>query len=177
MNKLGAQTQQSLEFGREDLARMALERKQVTLEELEGLDQQIAGLEVEQEKLTFAEQRLQTKVAAFRTRKEIIKAQYTAAQAQVRIGSTLSGLSEEIGDISLAVERAENKTEMLRAKSGAIDELAASDILTRSVGSTEDDIDRQLRQASKNVSVESELASIKADIKTDKANAHPEDNS
>ena len=67
--------------GREDLARMALQRKQTALIELEGLDEQIAQLELEQEKLTRAEQRLTAKVEAFRSRKEIIKAQYNAAQA------------------------------------------------------------------------------------------------
>ncbi|MDP7534891.1 MAG: PspA/IM30 family protein, partial [SAR202 cluster bacterium] len=118
------QARQALAAGREDLARMALQRKQAALIELEGLDTQIAQLEIEQEKLTHAEQRLQAKVEAFKSKKEIIKAQYGAAQAQVRIGSALSGLSEEMGDVQLAVERAEGKTETLRAKAGAIDELA-----------------------------------------------------
>ena len=126
MIKLDDHARRSLQASREDLTRTALERKQLALPELEGLDQQIAGLELEQEKLTNAEQRLQAKVSAFRTKKEIIKAQYSAAQAQVRIGSALSGLSEEMGDISLAVERAETKTENLRAKAGAIDELAST---------------------------------------------------
>ena len=95
--KLDGQARQAMSAGREDLARLALQRKQASLMELEGLDQQIGDLEMEQEKLTQAEQRLQAKVAAFRTRKEVVKAQYNAAQAQVRIGSALSGISEEIG--------------------------------------------------------------------------------
>ena len=110
---------------------MALERKQTALAELEGLDEQIAGMEREQEKLTQAEQRLQAKVDAFRNKKEIIKAQYTAAQAQVRIGAALGGISEEMGDVSLAVQRAENKTDQMRAKAGAIDELVEAGVLGR----------------------------------------------
>jgi phage shock protein A len=106
--RLDQQARQAIEVGREDLARLALQRKQTALIELQALDEQISGMELEQEKLTLAEQRLQAKVEAFRTKKEIIKAQYTAAQAQVRIGSALSGLSEEMGDISMAIERAEN---------------------------------------------------------------------
>ena len=73
-------------------------------------------MEIEQEKLTHAEQRLQAKVQAFKTQKEVIKAQYSAAQAQVRIGSALSGLSEEMGDITIAGGRAENKTGSLKAQ-------------------------------------------------------------
>ena len=89
--KLDSQARQAVEADREDLARLALQRKQVAIIELQGLDEQIEGMEQEQEKLTAAERRLQAKVEAFRTKKEVIKAQYTAAQAQVRIGAALSG--------------------------------------------------------------------------------------
>ena len=136
-------------------------RKQTALIELQGLDQQVANLELEQEKLTKAEQRLQAKVMAFRNKKEIIKAQYTAAQAQVRIGAALGGISEEMGDISLAVERAEDKTEKLRARAGAIDELAAAGVLEDFTG-REDDIGRELAQITSVQNVEDELAALKA---------------
>lgn len=157
--KLDTQARKAMEVGREDLARLALERKQTSIAELDGLDQQVAGLELEQEKLTQAEQRLQAKVQAFRTKKEIIKAQYSAAQAQVRIGAALSGVSEEMGDISLAVERAENKTETLKAKAGAIDELAAAGVLDD--GSSRDDIDAQLNQLTTSASVDAELEALR----------------
>ena len=155
------QAARSLSAGREDLARLALQRKQTALIELQGLDQQVANLELEQEKLTKAEQRLQAKVMAFRNKKEIIKAQYTAAQAQVRIGAALGGISEEMGDISLAVERAEDKTEKLRARAGAIDELAAAGVLEDFTG-REDDIGRELAQITSVQNVEDELAALKA---------------
>ena len=163
ISKLDSQARQAVEMGREDLAKMALERKQTAIAELQGLDQQVSGLELEQEKLTHAEQRLQAKVQAFRTQKEVIKAQYSAAQAQVRIGSALSGLSEEMGDISLAVERAETKTETLRAKAGAIDELVTSGVLDDPV-SGKDSLDRQLEQVSASASVEAELAALKGSL-------------
>lgn len=162
--KLDSQARQALGAGREDLARIALERKQSAIIELQGLDQQVSGLELEQEKLTAAEQRLQAKVQAFRTKKEIIKAQYSAAQAQVRIGSALSGVSEEMGDISLAVERAEQKTETLRAKAGAIDELAAAGVLDDPISGSEDDLTRQLQQVTATASVDSELEALKAGL-------------
>ena len=161
--KLESQAGQALSAGREDLARLALQRKQVALIELEGLDQQVANLELEQEKLTHAEQRLKAKVDAFRTKKEIIKAQFSAAQAQVRIGGALSGISEEMGDVQLAVERAENKTEQLRAKAGAIDELAAVGVLEDFSG-REDPIGRELAQLAASQNVEDELASLRASL-------------
>ena len=160
IEKLEAQAKQALEADREDLARLALQRKQAATVELQGLDEQIAGMEHEQEKLTQAEQRLQAKVSAFKTKKEVIKAQYTAAQAQVRIGSALSGISEEMGDISLAAERAENKTEQMRARAGAIDELASIGVLDDFSG-TQDDISRELEALTSSQNVEDELSALK----------------
>ena len=171
--KLDTQARQAVEMGREDLARLALERKQTAIGELQGLDQQISGLELEQEKLTHAEQRLQAKVQAFRTQKEVIKAQYSAAQAQVRIGSALSGISEEMGDVSLAVERAESKTESLRAKGGAIDELITSGVLD-DPASSKDSLDRQLEQVSASASVEAELAALKGGLPSGEKKSLPE---
>ena len=158
------QARQAMAAGREDLARMALQRKQTALIELEGLDEQIAQLELEQEKLTHAEQRLTAKVEAFRSKKEIIKAQYSAAQAQVRIGSALSGISEEMGDVQLAVERAEDKTENLRAKAGAINELADSGVLDNQLPGGGDVLSRELAQLTAEQNVEDELAALRTSL-------------
>ena len=163
IEKLEAQAKQALEADREDLARLALQRKQAATVELQGLDEQIAGMEHEQEKLTQAEQRLQAKVSAFTTKKAVIKAQYTAAQAQVRIGSALSGISEEMGDMSLAAERAEYKTEQLRARAGAIDELASIGVLDDFSG-TQDDISRELEALTSSQNVEDELSALKSGL-------------
>jgi phage shock protein A len=167
------QARQALAAGREDLARMALQRKQAALIELEGLDTQVAQLEIEQEKLTHAEQRLQAKVEAFKSKKEIIKAQYGAAQAQVRIGSALSGLSEEMGDVQLAVERAEGKTETLRAKAGAIDELAELGVLDDVSGTAGDPLSRELEQLTASQNVEDELAALRGGPLPDDKKALP----
>ena len=70
--KLDGHARQAMSAGREDLARLALQRKQASLMELEDRDTQIADLEIEQDKLTQAQHRMQAKVAAFRTRKEVL---------------------------------------------------------------------------------------------------------
>ena len=158
------QARQALAAGREDLARLALQRKQTAIMELDGLEQQVAQLELEQEKLINAEQRLMAKVESFRSRKEIIKAQYSAAQAQVRIGSALSGISEEMGDVQLAVERAEHKTEDLRAKAGAIDELAESGVLDTPIVGGGDALSVQLSQITAEQNVEDELAALRSGL-------------
>lgn len=162
MEKLDGQARQALGANREDLARLALQRKATIQAQLDGLDQQIASLEAQQQKLTDAEQRLQTKVESFRTQKEAIKAQYTASQAQVKIGEAATGISEEMADVGLAIQRAQDKTEQMQARASALDELVDTGALPE-LGAG-DDIDRQLAQLSAGDSVDAELAAMKAQL-------------
>ena len=76
--KLQDQAQQALAVGREDLARAALIRRAAVTSQLSDLQGQQASLLAEEDKLTLASQRLAAKVEAFRTRKDTIKASYTA---------------------------------------------------------------------------------------------------
>ena len=133
-DKLDRQARDSLAAGREDLAREALSRKSGVQGQLSDLQAQYASLQGEEEKLTAASQRLQAKVDAFRVRKETIKATYTAAEATTRINEVFTGISEEMSDVGLAIQRAEDKTEQMKARAGAIDELMASGALTDALG-------------------------------------------
>jgi phage shock protein A len=161
-DKLTEQAQKALAMGREDLAREALTRKSGLTAQVNELGVQHAQLQGEEEKLTLASQRLQAKVEAFRTRKETIKATYTAAEAQTRINEAFSGISEEMGDVGLAVQRAEDKTQQMQARAGAIDELISSGALDdHSALSTGDDITRELQAMSSQADVEAELAALK----------------
>jgi len=164
--KLDTQARQALSQGREDLARAALERKTVAQTELQSLDAQVTELEAQQEKLTENERKLRQKIEAFRTKKEVIKAQYSAAEAQVKIGEAASGVGEEMADLGLAMQRAEDKTEQMRARAGAVEELEASgtfdDLST--LGPGQDDIDRELAQIGAGGQVDDELAKMKAEL-------------
>jgi phage shock protein A len=163
-DKLDRQARDSLAAGREDLAREALTRKSGLQSQLEGLNEQYASLQGEEEKLTQATQRLQTKVDQFRTRKETIKATYTAAEAQTRINEAFTGISEEMGDVGMAIQRAEDKTEQMRARAGAIDELMASGALDDMVSGPRDDIQAELDRMGASHGVDAELERIKAEL-------------
>ena len=163
-DKLEGQGRQALAAGREDLAREALTRRSGVQQQIDDLKLQHASLQGEEEKLTLASQRLQAKVDAFRTKKETIKATYTAAEAQSRIGEAFSGISEEMGDVGLAVQRAEDKTQQMQARAGAIDELLASGALDDATGSTKDDITQQLDRMASTSQVELELSRMKAEL-------------
>jgi phage shock protein A len=164
--KLDTQARQALAQGREDLARMALERKTVAQTELQSLDQQIAELEKQQEALTQNEQKLRQKIEAFRTKKEVIKAQYSAAEAQVRIGEAASGVGEQMADLGLAIQRAQDKTENMRARAQAVEELEKAGTFEdlSALGPGQDDIDRELSQLTTGAQVDDELAKMKAEL-------------
>jgi phage shock protein A len=164
--KLDTQARQALAAGNEDLARVALERKNVAQTELQSLDSQVAELENQQQQMTASEQKLRTKIESFRSRKEVIKAQYSAAEAQVKISEAATGVGEEMADVGLAMQRALDKTENMKARASAVQELEAAgtfEDLTQ-IGSGEDDIDRQLRQLSSTSEVDSDLAKMKAEL-------------
>jgi phage shock protein A len=162
-NKLTEQGKKALQVGREDLAREALTRRSGLDGQLADLRQQYSNLQGEEEKLTLASQRLQAKVDAFRTRKETIKATYTAAEAQTKINEAFSGISEEMGDVGLAIQRAEEKTENMKARAGAIDELLASGVLEDFSG-PRDDIQTELDRVGAGTDVELELQRLKGEL-------------
>ncbi|MFD0374968.1 PspA/IM30 family protein [Streptomyces sp. NPDC127112] len=163
--KLRTQAQQALAAGREDLAREALTRRTAVASQITDLEGQLVSLREQEEKLTLAAQRLQAKVDAFRTRKETIKAGYTAAEAQTRITEAVTGIGEELGDVGLAMQRAQDKTEQMQARAGALDELMASGALEdATVPAGHDDIQAELERMSAGQDVERELARMKAEL-------------
>jgi phage shock protein A len=165
-SKLQDQARKALSMGREDLAREALTRRSSAQSQLNDLQAQYTQLQAEEEKLTIASQRLQSSVDAFRTKKETIKATYTAAEAQTRIQEAFSGISEEMGDVGMAIQRAEDKTAQMQARAGAIDELMASGALDDAVGGRRDDIQNELDMMSANSDVERELSMLKGELTT-----------
>jgi phage shock protein A len=162
-DKLQSQAQQAVAAGKDDLAREALTRRAAANAQIVDLQGQHNDLQAQEQKLTEASQKLQTKVDAFRTRKETIKATYTAAEAQTKIGEAVSGISEEMGDVGLAMQRAEDKTQQMQARAGAVDELIASGALedATAIGG-KDDIQHQLDALSAGNDVDAELAALKA---------------
>jgi len=160
---LEEQAQRAISQNREDLARLALERKNANMLQLQPLDKQIAEMKTEQDKLEQTERQLATKVEEFRSKKEVIKAQYSAAEAQVRIKESVTGVSEEMADVGMAMSRAEDKTEQMKAKAKALDEMIDSGVLTDYTNKRDDMIERELEKVSVTASVEEELEKLKVE--------------
>jgi phage shock protein A len=162
--KLEGQAKQALGAGREDLAREALGRKAALDGQITDLENQYHSLQADEEKLTMASDRLKQKVDSFRTQKETIKATYTAAEAQSKIGEAITGISEEMGDVGMAVQRAQDKTAQMQARAGAIDELMASGALDDVTGPPRDDIQAELDSLRGGHDVDAELERLKGEI-------------
>lgn len=164
--KLDTQARQALAAGNEELARTALERKALAQNELQSLDGQVTELEGEQQKLIASEQKLRTKIESFRTKKEVVKAQYSAAEARVQISEAATGVGEEMADVGLAMQRALDKTDDMKARANAVEELEAAGTFEdlTALGPGQDDIDRQLAQIGTTSQVDDDLAKMKAEL-------------
>jgi phage shock protein A len=161
--KLEDQAKQALAQNREDLAREAVSRRTSILSQLSDLKAQHDQLRAEEDKLSDGSRRLQAKVDAFRIKKETIKATYTAAEASTKISEAVTGISEEMGDVGLAMQRAQNKTEQMKARAGALDEMIASGALEDLSQST-DPIQAQLDSFNQSTGVELELDRLRKEL-------------
>lgn len=159
---LDEQARRALDANREDLAKLALERKNANLLQVQSLDKQIADMQQEEQKLEETTKRLALKVDEFKSKKEVIKAQYSAAEAQVKIKESVTGISEEMADVGMAMDRAEDKTEKMKAKSQALDDMMNSGVLT-DYTSNKDEIEKELEKITVQSSVEEELAKLKSE--------------
>jgi len=164
IKKLDDQAREAVNAGREDLARIALERKSNSQAEIASLTQQIADIKNQQDKLVATEKRLSAKIESFRSTKETIKAQYSAAEAQVKITESVSGISEEMSDVGMAVQRAKDKTEGMKARASALDELVESGTLDDVTSGTQDDIDRELSKIKSKGEVDTQLEALKKEM-------------
>lgn len=150
---------------RDDLAQEALSRKQGMAAQIEQLQTQIDDLAREEARLTDMQQKLQAKVEAFRTQKEVIKAQYSAAQAQVKIGEAFTGLGEDMADVNMALQRAQDKTEGMKARAAAVDALADNPAFqANALPGTGDSVRDELNKLKASSGVSDELAKLKAEL-------------
>ncbi len=162
-SKLQEQARLALTQNREDLAREALTRRAAIGQELTDLQGQHEQIASQEQKLILTSHHLQAQVEAFRTRKETLKASYTAAEAQSRIGEATAGISSSMNDAGMTMQRAQDKIAQMQARAGAIDELLQSGALT-DLTTNSDDIQVQLDKVAATSQVDSELAQLKGEL-------------
>jgi phage shock protein A len=163
VDHLNDQAKAALAEGKEDLAREALSRKAAAQQQVDGLEPQHQQLTEQEQKLEQTLSALQDRVNKFRSQKETLKAQYTAAQAMTSVNESVAGISSTLGDSGAELQRAQDKISTMQARAGALDELLQSGVL-EDVGGDTDDIQKELDQAGQDAEVDKEMAALKAQI-------------
>lgn len=166
-DKLGQQALMALQAHREDLARMALQRKETLQTQITNYRQQIEQLRGQEQKLVNMERTVSARIESFRTQKEMVKAQYNAAQAQVKINEVATGISEEMTEMNLAMQRAQDKVLTMQARANAMETLIEQGTLGEQgllgAGSG-DTLDRELLKISSEQNVEAQLQAMKQQL-------------
>jgi phage shock protein A len=163
VDHLNDQAKAALAAGKEDLAREALSRRAAAQQQVDGLEPQHQQLTEQEQKLEQTLSALQDRVNKFRSQKETLKAQYTAAQAMTSVNESVAGISSTLGDSGAELQRAQDKISTMQARAGALDELLQSGVL-EDVGGDTDDIQKELDEAGESAEVDKELAALKAQI-------------
>jgi phage shock protein A len=163
VDHLNDQAKAALAQGNEALAREALSRKAAAQQQIDEMEPQHQQLTEQEEKLEQTLSQLQQRVNDFRTHKEVLKAQYTAAQAMTSVNENVAGISTTLGDSSAALQRAQDKIATMQARAQATDELLQSGVL-EDVGGDTDDIQRELDEAGASAQVDQELAALKSQL-------------
>ena len=167
INRFEDGARQALLANNEDLARQALQRQQTLVIQINEYERQIAQLRAQEEKLIQMERTVTARVEAFRTQKEMVKAQYSAAQAQVKINEAVTGISQEMSEMNLAMQRAQDKVLTMQARANAMDSLIEQGALGEQgllgAGSG-DSLERQLNNLSSQQNVEAQLQALKQQV-------------
>ena len=118
------------------------------------------------------ERTISARVDAFRTQKEMVKAQYNAAQAQVKINETVTGISEEMTEMNLAMQRAQDKVLTMQARANAMEALIDQGTLNEQgmPGASGDTLERELQKISTEQNVEAQLQAMKQQLQLGGAN-------
>jgi phage shock protein A len=156
------QAQAAVEADRDDLARLALERKQESEARAAEMDANIASLERQEAALKENQVRLDRKIKTFRSKKEELKAVHDSAKAQLRGQESLSGISQDLADVGNTIQRTEARIQEMQSRADAIDALVDEGVLQDVLEPETDDIERELARIGRNQAVEDELARLKA---------------
>lgn len=173
VQRLGGQARQALAANREDLARLALQRKETLVTQLHSYEQQLAQLRTQEEKLITMERNVSARIETFRTQKEMVKAQYKAASAQVKINETVTGISQEMTEMNLAMQRAQDKVLDMQARANAMETLIEQGALgEQGISGSGDTLDRELQQISAEQNIEDQLQAMKQQLQLDGPGPH-----
>jgi phage shock protein A len=162
IDKYQEQAQSAVKANREDLARIALERKQDALARQAELEKNIVSLNTQEDNLKQSELSLTNKITLFNAKKEEIKAIYDSSRAQLKMRESISGISVDLADVGNTIQRAEARIREMQSRSDAIEKLIAEGVFSDVLEPGVDDVDRELSKLDRKQAIDDELARLKA---------------
>lgn len=156
------QARRAIAAGRNDLARLALSRRDELLEQAARTAKEREHLEEERLRLQQQESSLTGALQAFRGRKEVLKAQYGATRARLRVGEALTGYSRTVTSVGADVRRFEGRLLTLQARARALETVAASQTVMGLNGPLI--IDQELAVFGAEPRIEQELDRLRAEL-------------
>jgi phage shock protein A len=118
------QARRALLAGRDDLARVSLGRREELREQLTRTQAEHERLDTERQSLQRQETDLAGALQAFRSRKEVLKAQYGATRARLRVGEALTGYSRTVTTVGADVRRFEERLLTMQSRARALETVA-----------------------------------------------------
>lgn len=157
----------ALQAGREDLARSALSSKQGELQKVDTLKGAHANIAAQADKLIAYQKKLEARIEQFRTEKEVMKSSYAAAQAQVKVTESLTGVGKNLGNVGDAMRRAGDKVAGMQAKADALDGLMQSGVLSDPLDNSTA-AQKELNSLRSTQAVDAELEKLKSEMSSQK---------
>jgi phage shock protein A len=161
--RLDAGALKALELGREDLARLALERKRLVGEDLLALKQLIDDMQRQQTQMIANGRETRWRLERLRFRTLATKTRYTAAKAQLTIADELDGMYARLRDAESRLQRTTDEIEEKKLQADVMDELERTGVLAP-IGAGPVDIDRQLRELQSGGSIDTQIARMKGEL-------------
>jgi phage shock protein A len=164
LSPLEEKARQALQADRDDLARLALQRRQAYVKEIAALERQIQETQGEEERLQIVRHQLEAQIETMQTRQQVLNARYSAAEAQVRLNESLSGVAEQFSDLGLSLEEAEQQAERMQARAEAVQDLLEAGVLEAPAFAEGDSLTQELNRFDDSQAIESQLAALKQEL-------------
>ena len=161
IGQAGVDARDAVMQGRDDLARASLVHKQDALAKREVLEGALATITPQADKLMGYERKLAARIEQFKTQKDVMKTTFAAAQAQVKVVESLTGLDDRLGGTGDALRRAQDKVHGMRDRADALEGMVERGQLTDQ-SDPRTATQRELAVMRATNAVDDELAQLKA---------------
>ena len=158
-----ADARTALQANREDLAKAELAQKQAALAKLQSLQDAHDKIAAQVAKLSEFETKLQDRIEAFRTQKEVMKGQLAASQAEIEAENSLSGLGKGMNDAGEAMRRVQDRLAHSQSKAEAMESLMDSGVIDDPLDQRSH-TDKEMAKLREQSGVDADLARLKAEM-------------